>query len=102
MRWTQRYFHFGIIDRMNIWKQKVYSYSLIVVIFRIFQSDIFQGIFPEPNVDPIIQIANVVKLHGTDETVTRNVFTLKSCAPIGHAEVSCLFEFSFEFDLRTI
>jgi DNA polymerase delta subunit 1 len=59
--------------------------------FRIHSFDIEcagrKGIFPEPNVDPIIQIANVVKLHGDEEVVTRNIFTLKSCAPIGHAEV---------------
>lgn len=59
--------------------------------FRILSFDIEcagrKGIFPEANMDPVIQIANVVKLHGTEETVTRNVFTLNSCAPIGHAEV---------------
>lgn len=60
--------------------------------FRIHSFDIEcagrKGVFPEPNVDPIIQIANVVKLHGQeDDVVARNVFTLKSCAPIGHAEV---------------
>lgn len=63
--------------------------------FRIHSFDIEcagrKGIFPEPNVDPIIQIANVIKLHGEDDIITRNVFTLKSCAPIGHAEVSTSF-----------
>ncbi|CAH1125416.1 unnamed protein product [Ceutorhynchus assimilis] len=48
-----------------------------------------KGIFPEPNVDPIIQIANVIQLHGAKEVMTRNIFCLKSCAPIGHAEVYC-------------
>lgn len=61
--------------------------------FRIHSFDIEcagrKGIFPEPNIDPVIQIANVIKLHGDeDDVVTRNIFTLKSCAPIGHAEVS--------------
>lgn len=46
-----------------------------------------RGIFPEPKVDPVIQIANVVRLHGSDENLICNVFTLNSCAPIGHAEV---------------
>ncbi|XP_018572479.1 DNA polymerase delta catalytic subunit [Anoplophora glabripennis] len=63
--------------------------------FRIHSFDIEcagrKGIFPEPDVDPVIQIANVVKLHGENDILTRNIFTLKSCAPIGHAEV-----FSFE------
>lgn len=59
--------------------------------FRIHSFDIEcagrRGIFPEPKVDPVIQIANVVKLHGAKENLICNVFTLKSCAPIGHAEV---------------
>ncbi|CAG9819660.1 unnamed protein product [Phaedon cochleariae] len=59
--------------------------------FRILSFDIEcagrKGIFPEPNVDPIIQIANVVKLHGEKDVLFRNIFTLNSCAPIGHAEV---------------
>lgn len=59
--------------------------------FRIHSLDIEcagrKGIFPEPNVDPVIQIANVVQLHGESHTFLRNIFTLKSCAPIGHAEV---------------
>ncbi|XP_063912285.1 DNA polymerase delta catalytic subunit [Zophobas morio] len=59
--------------------------------FRIHSFDIEcagrKGIFPEPQVDPVIQIANVVKLHGDEDIVVRNIFTLKSCAPIGHAEV---------------
>lgn len=62
-----------------------------VATFRIHSFDIEcagrKGIFPEPQIDPVIQIANVVKLHGSNELVTRNIFTLKSCAPIGHAEV---------------
>ncbi|KAJ8919492.1 hypothetical protein NQ315_002113 [Exocentrus adspersus] len=63
--------------------------------FRIHSFDIEcagrKGIFPEPDVDPVIQIANVVKLHGENDVLTRNIFTLKTCAPIGHAEV-----FSFD------
>ncbi|XP_056636918.1 DNA polymerase delta catalytic subunit [Diorhabda sublineata] len=63
--------------------------------FRVHSIDIEcagrKGIFPEPNVDPIIQIANAVGYHGEKEVIFRNIFTLKSCAPIGHAEV-----YSFE------
>lgn len=59
--------------------------------FRMLSFDIEcagrKGIFPEPEVDPVIQIANNVKLHGSDEYVCRNVFTLNSCAPIGNAKV---------------
>ncbi|XP_060531065.1 DNA polymerase delta catalytic subunit isoform X2 [Cylas formicarius] len=61
--------------------------------FRIHSFDIEcagrKGIFPEANVDPVIQIANVIQLHGDGDVLTRNVFTLKSCAPIGHADVFC-------------
>lgn len=60
--------------------------------FRILSFDIEcagrKGVFPEANVDPIIQIANVLKLHGDEDVVHRNIFTLNSCAPIGHAEVN--------------
>lgn len=63
-----------------------------VIVYYLFSEDhvhnVFAGIFPEPNVDPIIQIANVVKLHGEKDILYRNIFTLKSCAAIGHAEVS--------------
>lgn len=51
------------------------------------QTKLILGVFPEPNIDPVIQIANVVKLYGENEVLIRNVFTLNSCAPIGHAEV---------------
>ncbi|XP_018336700.1 DNA polymerase delta catalytic subunit isoform X2 [Agrilus planipennis] len=61
--------------------------------FRILSFDIEcagrKGIFPEPNIDPVIQIANVIQLHGSKEPFHRNVFTLNTCAPISHAEVFC-------------
>jgi DNA polymerase delta subunit 1 len=41
-----------------------------------------KGKFPTPDQDPIIQIANIVKVHGESEPIIRNVFTLKSCAQI--------------------
>lgn len=54
------------------------------------------GVFPEPNVDPIIQIANIVKLHGDTDPIVSNVFTLNTCAPIGHAEVHITFFSGFQ------
>lgn len=61
--------------------------------FRIHSFDIEcagrKGVFPEPNVDPVIQIANVIQLHGAREVMTRNIFCLRSCAPIGNADVYC-------------
>ena len=41
-----------------------------------------KGIFPEPEKDPVIQIANMVIKQGDKEPFIRNVFTLDSCAPI--------------------
>jgi DNA polymerase delta subunit 1 len=43
--------------------------------------------FPEPDVDPVIQIANVVTTHGEKQPVARNVFTLGTCASIVGAQV---------------
>ncbi|KAK9314188.1 DNA polymerase family B-domain-containing protein [Lipomyces starkeyi] len=41
-----------------------------------------KGIFPEPETDPIIQIANVVSRHGDPKPFVRNVFTLDTCSQI--------------------
>ncbi|KAJ1965510.1 DNA-directed DNA polymerase delta [Dispira parvispora] len=41
-----------------------------------------KGIFPEAKIDPVIQIANVVKVQGEDTPFIRNVFTLGTCASI--------------------
>ncbi|XP_065158452.1 DNA polymerase delta catalytic subunit [Atheta coriaria] len=46
-----------------------------------------KGVFPDPMIDAVIQIANVVQLHGHPEPMLRNIFTLNTCAPIGYAEV---------------
>lgn len=45
------------------------------------------GLFPEPKIDPVIQIANVVSCHGKAERLITNVFTLKSCDPIVGCDV---------------
>ena len=45
------------------------------------------GIFPEPDKDPVIQIANMVIRQGEKDPFIRNVFTLKKCARIVGAEV---------------
>uniref|UniRef100_A0A8D8ACP3 DNA polymerase n=1 Tax=Culex pipiens TaxID=7175 RepID=A0A8D8ACP3_CULPI len=59
--------------------------------FRILSFDIEcagrKGIFPEPQHDPVIQIANMVIRQGDQEPFLRNVFTLKSCAPIVGSQV---------------
>lgn len=49
-----------------------------------------KGIFPEPDKDPVIQIANMVVSQGEREPFIRNVFTLGSCAQIvGSHVISC-------------
>lgn len=41
-----------------------------------------QGHFPEPDKDPVIQIASLVTEFGQKAPTVRNIMTLKSCAPI--------------------
>lgn len=45
--------------------------------------------FPEPEMDPVIQIANVVSVQGENGPIVKNVFTVKKCSPIAGAEVRC-------------
>lgn len=59
--------------------------------FRILSYDIEckgrKGHFPDPKEDPVIQIANVLQLQGTNEHPVRNVFVLGTCTPIAGADV---------------
>ncbi|KAG0577961.1 hypothetical protein KC19_5G194500 [Ceratodon purpureus] len=59
--------------------------------FRILSFDIEcagrKGHFPEPEHDPVIQIANLVTVQGEDRPMVKNVMTLKSCSPIVGADV---------------
>ncbi|KAM4114116.1 hypothetical protein ACJW30_04G045600 [Castanea mollissima] len=59
--------------------------------FRVLSFDIEcagrKGHFPEPNHDPVIQVANLVTLQGEDQPFIRNVMTLKSCSPIVGVDV---------------
>uniref|UniRef100_A0A4W3ICB1 DNA polymerase n=1 Tax=Callorhinchus milii TaxID=7868 RepID=A0A4W3ICB1_CALMI len=48
-----------------------------------------KGIFPEPDKDPVIQIANMVLRQGEKDPFIRNVFTLKACANIVGSQVMC-------------
>ena len=56
-----------------------------------------KGVFPEPDMDPVIQIANLVTVQGENTFRVRNVFTLKSCASIMGADV-----FSFETEAELL
>lgn len=69
---------------------------LSIAPFRILSLDIEcqgrKGFFPEPEEDPVIQIANHCISYGSDtNSIARTVFTLKSCGPIAGAQV-----FSYE------
>ncbi len=46
-----------------------------------------QGHFPEAKLDPVIQIASMVTVQGSDHPIVKNVMTLGSCASIVGAEV---------------
>ncbi|EJD34100.1 putative delta DNA polymerase [Auricularia subglabra TFB-10046 SS5] len=46
-----------------------------------------KGIFPDPQVDPVIQIASLVTKQGEDKPFIRNVFTLKSCSYIAGSDI---------------
>lgn len=41
-----------------------------------------KGIFPEANIDPVIQIANIVTRYGEEKPFVRNIFCLDTCSPI--------------------
>jgi DNA polymerase delta subunit 1 len=46
-----------------------------------------KGHFPEPEHDPVIQIANIVTVQGICKPIVRNVFVLNGCSPIVGADV---------------
>ncbi|KAL4883407.1 DNA polymerase family B-domain-containing protein [Aspergillus karnatakaensis] len=46
-----------------------------------------KGIFPEPDHDPVIQIANVVTRYGESKPFVRNVFVLNTCSLIVNTQV---------------
>lgn len=46
-----------------------------------------KGIFPEPGIDPVIQIANVVTRYGESKPFVRNVFVLDTCSLIVNTQI---------------
>ncbi|KAE8594078.1 hypothetical protein XENTR_v10019439 [Xenopus tropicalis] len=48
-----------------------------------------KGVFPEPDKDPVIQIANMVLRQGEKDAFIRNVFTLGTCSSIVGSQVLC-------------
>ncbi|KAF7721640.1 DNA-directed DNA polymerase delta [Apophysomyces ossiformis] len=51
-----------------------------------------KGVFPEPEHDPVIQIASVVKVQGESNPFVRNVFTLNDCAHIVGTHVLSFYD----------
>lgn len=70
--------------------------------FRVLSFDIEcagrKGIFPEPEKDPVIQIASVVIRQGEAEPFIKTIFTLGKCASIVGVTVKC---FNTEKELLT-
>ncbi|THH28571.1 hypothetical protein EUX98_g5609 [Antrodiella citrinella] len=56
-----------------------------------------KGIFPEPQIDPVIQIANMVTTQGESKPFVRNVFTLNSCSNIVGSQV-----LSFDSEIKLL
>ncbi|KAL6070419.1 DNA polymerase delta catalytic subunit, variant 2 [Balamuthia mandrillaris] len=48
-----------------------------------------KGVFPEPENDPVIQIANIVTIQGQSKPFIRNIFTVNQCSPIVGTDVRC-------------
>jgi len=46
-----------------------------------------KGVFPEPHIDPVIQIANVVTRYGETKPFIRNVFVLDTCSSIVNTQI---------------
>lgn len=76
----------------SVHNQEAQGRFLSIAPLRILSIDIEcegrKGLFPEPEQDPVIQIANHCVRYGHEsEVLTRSIFTLKSCAPIAGARV---------------
>ncbi|KAJ3307302.1 DNA-directed DNA polymerase delta [Kappamyces sp. JEL0829] len=46
-----------------------------------------KGVFPEPEIDPVIQIANIITVQGETKPTIQNVFTLDTCGAIVGAQI---------------
>lgn len=83
----------SLVLTLNVLDAKVNFDSLYTFTFYFVLSSyinilfINSGIFPEPNTDPVIQIANMVIRQGEPEPFLRNIFTLDTCAPIVGSKV---------------
>lgn len=48
-----------------------------------------KGKFPEPSIDPVIQISNYVQVQGQEKPIIKNIMTLNTCDPIAGIDVRC-------------
>lgn len=76
--------HWVHMDRTDL----KFILSFLMLMYKLRScSDYFVGVFPEPDKDPVIQIANMVIRQGERDPFIRNVFTLRSCAPVVGSQV---------------
>lgn len=79
----------------NILNHEPVGDHMAIAPFRLLSIDIEcqgrKGFFPEPEMDPVIQIANHCVSYGNSTPLSRAIFTVRSCAPIAGAHV-----FSFD------
>jgi DNA polymerase delta subunit 1 len=91
-----------VSDLRQSWRSYILSYDKLIshtpegegadiAPLRILSFDIEcagrKGIFPEANMDPVIQIANMVTRQGESKPFIRNIFTLNTCAHIVGSQV---------------
>lgn len=99
---TRNFHNFQIIDyRFNDLVCYTIDERPEMAPFRILSFDIEcagrKGVFPEPEKDPVIQIANYITVQGSNKPMVRNIFTLKSCSSIVGAQV-----FSFDNEAKML
>lgn len=81
----------AIIDYHDLIAHEPHGEWLKMAPLRILSFDIEcagrKGIFPEPNQDPVIQIANIVTRYGESKPFIRNVFVLDTCSLIVNTQI---------------
>ncbi|KAH7924149.1 ribonuclease H-like protein [Leucogyrophana mollusca] len=79
MRWDAFVSHAPEGDWSKVAPLRILSFDIECIVRR--------DIFPQPQFDPIIQIANMVTRQGEQSPFIRNVFALRGCSPIVGAHV---------------
>lgn len=76
-------FFFFLKSIQDVVKLDGKSKHILILVFFLL------GIFPEPEKDPVIQIASMVQRQGETEPFIRTVFTLQSCSSIVGSQILC-------------